>query len=140
MIIEWPSNMKPFVVFYCDDDEDDLLMFCDIIKEFDDSITCITDIECESALKQLSEGAVTPDIIFLDINMPRMSGIEMLPRLKAIKRLDDVPIVIYTTSTFAPDIDRCLALGADLVLTKPFDPDTTKEQLSRTFRTYLHHA
>ena len=124
-------------VFYCDDDEDDLLMFTDILKEIDQSIECITSSEVERSIEKLSNGSLRPDIIFLDINMPKISGIEMLAELKKIEALSRIPIVMYTTSTFVRELDQCIQLGADRILNKPFDPGDTLLQLKETIKNYL---
>ena len=124
-------------VFYCDDDEDDLLMFRDILREIDQSIECITSSEVEQSIEKLSNGSLHPDIIFLDINMPKISGIEMLAELKKVKALSKIPIIMYTTSTFVRELDQCIKLGADRILNKPFDPSDTMQQLKDTIENYL---
>ena len=131
------NHRNPKVVFYCDDDEDDLLMFRDSIKEIDQSIQCITSSRSEQAIENLSKGIIRPDIIFLDINMPKINGIEMLARLKKLGSLEDVPIVMYTTSTYRHELDQCFKLGADLILTKPFNPSDAVLQLRETIGTYF---
>jgi CheY-like chemotaxis protein len=129
--------MDQRLIFYCDDDEDDLMMFCDTMKEIDPSITCITFRESEKALLKLSETSFHPDMIFLDINMPKVNGIEMLAILKQTKALRDTPIIMYTTSTYVNEINQCIELGANQVLTKLFDPRDTMWQLRETVAAYL---
>jgi CheY-like chemotaxis protein len=129
--------MKKHIVFYCDDDEDDLLMFCDIMKEINPSLQCVTSIEYEEAMQKLSEGPIKPDIIFIDINMPKVSGIEMLAELKRSKEYSKTPIIMYTTSTHIHEIKQCLKLGANQVLTKLFDPQDTVRQLREAITTYI---
>lgn len=65
------------------------------------------------------EQAARPDIILLDINMPRISGFEVLKDIKANTPLADIPTVIITTSRDPLDHTQCKALGADMCLSKP---------------------
>jgi chemotaxis family two-component system response regulator Rcp1 len=68
-------------------------------------------------------GALRPDLILLDLNMPRMSGSEVLTRLKADDNLKTIPIVILTTSSSEGDIVKSYQLSANCYLCKPVDLD-----------------
>ncbi len=67
------------------------------------------------------EGKPRPDIIFLDLNMPRMSGREALEEIKADKDLRRIPVVVLTTSKADEDIIRSYDLQAAAYVTKPVD-------------------
>ncbi|WP_426359318.1 response regulator [Pseudocolwellia sp. HL-MZ19] len=60
-----------------------------------------------------------PDIIFLDIRMPRQGGIETLKIIKKDTDLQDIPVVMISTSTTGPEIKECYRLGASGYVTKP---------------------
>ncbi len=60
-----------------------------------------------------------PDLILLDLNMPKMSGLEALRALKADARFKAIPVVIWTTSRSAEERDASYRAGADQFLTKP---------------------
>jgi CheY-like chemotaxis protein len=62
-----------------------------------------------------------PDLIFLDLNMPRMNGSEFLVEVKANEKLKDIPVVVLTTSDVENDVVRCYQLGAASYITKPVD-------------------
>lgn len=62
-----------------------------------------------------------PDLIFLDLNMPRMNGSEFLIEVKADEKLRNIPIVVLTTSDVENDVVRCYQLGAASYITKPVD-------------------
>ena len=85
------------------------------------------------ALRILREpGVELPDLILMDVNMPRLSGLEALAQLKADSGLKLVPVVILTTSSDMRDIDRAYDLGANAFVTKPVNlPDFVRvvEQL-----------
>ena len=129
--------MTTGIIFYCDDDDDDLMMFSDIIRQIDPTIECITANDCEDALHMLSSGSVLPDLIFLDINMPKMSGIELLAWLKRYHALQDVPIVMYSTSLNKRETDYCAELGASAVIAKLYSLEESIKQLRETVNKYL---
>ena len=62
------------------------------------------------------------DLIMLDVNMPSMSGLEFLERLKAERAFKSIPVILQSTEDSRDDIQRGLALGACGYLTKPFTP------------------
>ncbi|MEI6084197.1 MAG: response regulator [Verrucomicrobiota bacterium] len=67
--------------------------------------------------------APRPDLVLLDLNLPRKSGIEILTQVKAAGALKDIPIVILTTSDRDEDVRHSYQLGANSYLTKPVQFD-----------------
>jgi CheY-like chemotaxis protein len=65
-----------------------------------------------AALKRLEGTGVDPTLILLDLNLPKLNGADLLPRLKAMERLKDVPVVILTSSTAESDRRRCQSADA----------------------------
>jgi len=65
----------------------------------------------------------TYDAVIADINMPDINGFELIRHLRASERQGGVAIVIISTQTTQRDVDRALALGANLFLRKPFTPE-----------------
>jgi CheY-like chemotaxis protein len=63
-------------------------------------------------------------IVLLDLNLPDMSGLEILKRLKSTPGTSRIPIMILTTTDDASEIRRCYDLGANIYVTKPVDCDT----------------
>ena len=63
-----------------------------------------------------------PDVITLDVVMPRLGGFDVVERLRADPATADIPVVIVTGRAQAADRDRGAALGVDAYLTKPFEP------------------
>ena len=64
-----------------------------------------------------------PKVILLDIQMPKLNGIEVLQRLKENPRTKNIPVVILTSSKEHPDVQRCYDLGANSYIVKPVDFD-----------------
>jgi len=105
-------------IFLAEDDEDDALFFEDAIFELlvDANLVVLTDgVEL---MKQLETTEELPDIIFLDLNMPRKNGIECLKEIKRNSTLKTIKTVILSTTTDDTDIKKCYSLGADLFISK----------------------
>lgn len=109
---------KRFVIV--DDDIDDQELFMEAVGEIDSSIECSSFSDCEHALHQMKNGLTDlPDVIFLDLNMPRLNGKQCLAELKKHEKLKNIPVVIYSTSSEKRDIDETTRLGAAHFVTKP---------------------
>lgn len=86
----------------------------------------------EEALAILNNGPL-PDIILLDLNMPRMSGIEFLTILKADARLKFLPTIILTTSENRVDLLKCFELGIAGYVIKPLKYEDYEFKIKRVF-------
>jgi CheY-like chemotaxis protein len=117
-----PSNLSDITFLLADDDVDDKTLFCEALAEIDPGIVCHTAADGKEALEILSEKeARRPDIIFLDINMPIMDGWQCLGKLKADANHRNIPVIMYSTSSYQRDIDLALESGAFCFFTKPSD-------------------
>lgn len=111
---------KKRTFFIVDDDLDDQDLFIEAVSEVDKSIECMSASNCEEALDMLRNRKISlPDMIFLDLNMPRLNGKQCLAELKKESHLRDIPVIIYSTSSEKRDIDETTRLGAAHFLTKP---------------------
>jgi len=72
-----------------------------------------------------------PDVIVLDIMMPKMDGFEVLDHLKRGENTAHIPVIMLTAKAQSADIARGAISGADLYLTKPFDPDDLMAAIRR---------
>jgi CheY-like chemotaxis protein len=106
--------------FLADDDQDDQMLFREALNEINSSIQCIIAKNGEEALCLLKQhSSPLPDYIFLDLNMPRMSGMRCLAELKKIEALRPVPIIMYSTSSQQEYIAESMKLGATHFFVKP---------------------
>lgn len=106
--------------FIVDDDIDDQELFIEAVNEVDKSIRCLSVSNCEEALHLLKNRKIDmPDMIFLDLNMPRLNGKQCLAELKKESHLANIPVIIYSTSCEKRDIEETARLGAAHFLTKP---------------------
>ena len=88
----------------------------------DEGVELITANNGEEALVTIE--SVKPNLVFLDVMMPKLSGFDVCERAKKTLGLTDVFIVLLTAKGQEFDRQRGAAVGADLYMTKPFDPDT----------------
>ena len=70
------------------------------------------------ALRNIKE---TPNLILLDLKMPKVSGMQVLEKVKSDPAFKSIPVVILTSSNEDPDIAKCYALGANSYIVKPVD-------------------
>ena len=105
-------------ILLIDDDPDDLLIFGLALKEIGDAVKLEYKDSCEEAIQALSEKAINPNYIFLDLNLPKMQGSECLIHLKAMEHLSNTRIIIYTTSKRLLDKFDLMAKGADHYISK----------------------
>jgi chemotaxis family two-component system response regulator Rcp1 len=75
-----------------------------------------------AAIEHLA-GSERPDLIILDLNLPRMSGHEVLAKMRADERMRRIPVAVLTTSSAEADVVKTYDLGANCFLTKPVDID-----------------
>ncbi|OQP55929.1 hypothetical protein A4H97_20290 [Niastella yeongjuensis] len=107
------------LLFLVDDDLDDHEIFKSALEKVDSAIQLLAATNGLEALTMLSIANKLPDYIFVDLNMPRMGGLQFLKEIKQTHHLKDVPVIIYTTSSNPVDILRTKELGAVTFITKP---------------------
>lgn len=111
---------KSHVFFIADDDPDDQELFINALLQIDKYCTCVTAFDGVNALQRLNEiDPVLPDIIFLDLNMPKMTGRQCLGRIKQLESLQQVPVIIYSTTADKKEIEELTQMGAAFFLQKP---------------------
>jgi len=74
-------------------------------------------------LYAVRKGKEYPKMILLDLNMPKVTGMEVLEKIKSDQHLKSIPVVILTSSKEDPDVKKCYALGANSYIVKPVDSD-----------------
>ncbi|HTN16045.1 MAG TPA: response regulator [Chitinophagaceae bacterium] len=118
-------------VLLADDDVDDRLFFKEAFEEIKikTNVQIVKDgVELMDYLKK--PGIKLPHILFLDLNMPRKSGMECLKEIKEIDQFKDIAIVIYSTSASEQDIEQTFVKGANVYIKKPNDFATLKKILT----------
>lgn len=106
-------------ILLIDDDEEDQEIFKTALNSFPEDLECSTFTNAKVALEKLVSGELNPDVIFLDLNMPIMSGQEFLVEAKKKKEINHIPIIIFSTSSQKSTIKLTKELGARDFITKP---------------------
>lgn len=111
---------------------DDELTIRDLIEfTLEPEFSVIKATSGEEALEKIKEEK--PDILILDIMMPKLDGYEVCHRLKSDKATKEIPIIILTAKHQTPDIRRAVELKADEYITKPFEPDLLRKRIRTIF-------
>lgn len=130
---------KPFTLFLVDDDTDDIALFEEVLHEASPATIFQSAKDGEDALQKLNTTTTLPDLIFLDLNMPRMGGKECLAHLKNHDSLRQIPVIMYTTSSLSKDIEETMLSGAICFITKPSSSNELKHILSSIISSMPHN-
>jgi CheY-like chemotaxis protein len=120
--------VQPIEVLLVEDDEGDELMTREAFADNRIGNTLHVVRDGEEALDFLyrrggHEGATRPDLILLDLNLPKYDGRQVLEQIKSDEELATIPVVVLTTSAAEEDIIRSYKLHANAYVTKPVDLD-----------------
>ncbi|MCF6128748.1 response regulator [Flavobacterium sp. AS60] len=118
-------------IILADDDEDDRMLFTDAFEEMKINTKVNTFNDGVELMDYLNNpNAVLPNVLFLDLNMPKKNGIECLNEIKKDDRFNDIAIAIFSTSSSEEHIEETFVLGANIYIKKPSDFTTLKKVLS----------
>lgn len=131
------ESQAKFKIVLTDDDSDDQDFFREALLEID--FPCTLDC-CDNGLELLDyladEKNTLPDLVFLDLNMPILSGIETLQQIRSIEQFSKIPVIaIYSTSSSPSDKEKSLLSGANAYITKPSQFSELKTVLKKVFAT-----
>jgi CheY-like chemotaxis protein len=119
------------LITLADDDEDDRLFFTDAFDEMKIKTVVNTVNNGRELIEFLDHPeSVLPNIIFLDLNMPILNGIECLKEIKLNDRFKDIAVAIYSTSSSEADVENTFILGANIYIKKPSSFNDLKKILS----------
>jgi CheY-like chemotaxis protein len=107
----------PIEVLYVEDSAGDVLIMKQILGEFLHPMNITIAGDGAQALAMLADERFIPDLIILDLNLPVLSGFEVLER----NPRKDIPVVIFSASKRTSDVERTLSLGAKEYIHKPID-------------------
>ena len=129
------DSEQPVKILLIEDNPADVYMFQRCVKE-NELPTSVEVIETGKKAKEQIEkyknghASDLPDIIFLDLNLPGGSGLELLGDFKGNESLRHIPIIVLTTSSNQQDVRRTYAHFANSFLTKPVDPDDYEKAIN----------
>ena len=117
-----------------DDDQDDQEIFAMCLHAVDSSVVCRTAGDPVEAIALLgSETSYTPDYIFIDVNMPKMNGLDCLQVLQSMGRLAYTKMFMYSTSAETGVLEESQKRGAEDYIIKPAKTRELKEKLTTIF-------
>ncbi|MEJ7693990.1 response regulator [Daejeonella sp.] len=123
--------MAEFEILFAEDSTDDAMLtlralkkggFLNKVHHVKDGAEALDFLYCEGAYAERDQNT-KPKLILLDLKMPKVSGMEVLEKIKADPNLSSIPVVILTSSKEDPDIQRCYALGANSYIAKPVETE-----------------
>lgn len=123
-------NMIYKNILHIDDDSDDCELFMEALQAVSDAMYTAIYNPVE-ALRKLILEEIKPDVIFLDLNMPVMSGLEFLTEIKKLEIIKEIPIIIFSTSQFDDIIREAKEYGAEDFISKPNNFNDLKKILSK---------
>ncbi|OHV31305.1 MULTISPECIES: response regulator [Pseudofrankia] len=133
---------RPYRVLLVEDDEADALLIEEALEERGMVREVRRACDGADALDQLNQSNNNdhPDLIVLDLNMPRMNGREFLAQMKADPRLQAIPVVVLTTSASPGDVTSAYQNHANAYVKKPVDLDEFSAAVQRIDTFFLDTA
>lgn len=123
---------KKFQLLLADDDKDDRFFFERALKKLPISTQLTTVEDGEKLMVYLSGNTILPDVLFLDLNMPRKNGSECLKEIKENEKLKALPVIMYSTSLHVDIADLLYKIGAHYYIRKG-----TLEELEKALHSTL---
>ena len=125
-------DREPFHILLADDDADDRQFFSEAIHELKMEHTLTVFKDGRELMEYLEspdrdDDMDTPHIVFLDLNMPYMSGFDCLKRIRENPQYNKLSVAIYSTSSSEKDIEETFIGGANIYIRKPNDFTTLKK-------------
>ncbi|MEJ7913719.1 MAG: response regulator [Chitinophagaceae bacterium] len=116
--------MLPIQMLMVEDNEGDILLVTEAIEETGISIQLSVVTDGKEAMDFLNRSgihqhATIPDLVLLDVNLPKINGYEVLRRVKEDVALRHIPVIMFTTSSSQKDINKAYKHKANLFITKP---------------------
>jgi CheY-like chemotaxis protein len=91
-------------------------------------------VDCLERLREQADADDLPDVVTVDVMMPRQDGVATVQAIRADKRLQHLGVVMVSTQNLPNDIRRGLDAGVDAYVTKPFDPDHLVDTVNDVIR------
>jgi CheY-like chemotaxis protein len=125
-------------ILLIDDDRDDIELFKEALEEVEPSVSFQHFENAQTAFqKLLTANDDLPSLIFLDINLPVVSGWDFLQQIREVKKLSRIPVIMYTTSSYSKEKEKALRMGAQSFVSKPNDFDALKSLLKEELDKHL---
>lgn len=120
------ASATPLHILMIEDNPGDVRLVREALREagIDHRLQVVSDGEdARSLLAALGTSRALPDVVLLDLDLPKVGGRELLVMIRSVVALRDVPVVVLTSSAAEEDVHRSLELAADDFVTKPMELD-----------------
>jgi CheY-like chemotaxis protein len=136
---------RPARVLLVEDNEADVRLTREALRESGDTLRLSAVGDGEQALAYLRrEGGYAetarPDLVLLDLNLPRKNGLEVLEEMRADPSLAAIPVIVLTSSAARQDVEACYARGANAFVVKPLELDAFMDLIEAIRRFWLEVA
>lgn len=105
------------IILAVDDDDEDLEFFQEVLTSIDPAIRCVMARNCQEAFEILKH--LIPDVLFLDINMPRANGLECFHHLRQTENLKNIPVVFCSTAVNPANVKYLLSSTVKFITKEP---------------------
>lgn len=131
-------NRAPLNIILADDDSDDYLFFKEVLEDLKVSANLIVVNNGDQLMETIAnKTSQLPHLIFLDLNMPRKNGFECLAEIKSNKKLEQIPVIIISTSYNQKIVDKLYKTGARYYIRKPTKFSEFKKIINRAINLAL---
>jgi DNA-binding response OmpR family regulator len=117
-------------ILLIEDDADDIELLQEALKNHAIAFEMDVIKDGKMALDHFRSSSVAPEIIILDLNLPKVHGRELIVEIKTVQTFKDIPLLILTTSSAKEDIEYSYKHGADKYLIKPSTIEKIRETVS----------
>ncbi len=110
-------------VLIVEDNPADVYLVCEALRHYGVSALVVTMTDGESAICYIQNGTVRPDVVVLDLNLPKRSGVQILEFIRSTPKYNEIPVIVFTSSLSEQDSSRIVALGVTACMQKSLDLD-----------------
>ena len=140
-----PTRLHEVEILLVEDFAPDARLFSELLSNSGSAYRLSIVDDGEDALRFLERAGVyatapTPDLIFLDLNLPKRTGLEILQEIRAHPSLRPTPVVVLTSSQSEKDVNAAYGSGANLYLTKPASLNQLEELIRALSRIWLEYG
>jgi CheY-like chemotaxis protein len=123
----------PLNLYLADDDTDDCFFFKEALEELPIKANLTILNDGEQLMKSLiADGNSIPDVLYLDLNMPRKNGFDCLNEIRRNVKLQHLPVIIFSTSFDMEVINQVRKSGANLYICKPAEFESLKKTINKS--------
>jgi|SRR5579859_687085 len=133
------KEKKPVArILLIDDNTSDVLLLEKSLQAHDISYELIRYLDGENAIRAIAQGrGAVPDVILVDLNLPRRDGFDVLSAIRKTPRLAGVPVGVFTSSNAAKDRNRTALIGVDKYICKPLTLDEFIDEVGKAVQELL---